>query len=135
MICESRRSDSGLSESDLIGKEKTSTTGKDRRVAEFHWSLFRKAVSLNGPSEIALTFADYFDKKNADARRFDPLSAATVRFIEEIEFLAAAPVSLISTRFDHRSIIDRRTGFLSVASTAVRPNRWHGNAAWTRSFL
>lgn len=100
---------SGLSEEELIEKEKTSTTGKDRRVAEFNWSLFRKAVSLNGPTDIALTFADYLDKRNADARRFDQLSPDTLRFIEEIEFLAAAPVSLISTRFDHRSIIDRRS--------------------------
>ena len=54
---------SGLSEKELIEKEKTSTTGKQRRVAEFNWSLFRKAVSLNGPTDIALTFADYLGRK------------------------------------------------------------------------
>lgn len=99
----------GLSEQELIEKEKTSTTGKDRRVAEFNWSLFRKGVSLNGPTDIALTFVDYLDKKNTEARRFDQLTPTTLRFIEEVEFVAAAPVSLISTRFDHRSIIDRRS--------------------------
>jgi hypothetical protein len=37
-------------------------------------------------------------------------AAETLRFIEQVESLAsAAPVSLIATRFDHRSIIDRRS--------------------------
>jgi adenylosuccinate synthase len=37
-------------------------------------------------------------------------TAETIMFIEEIERVTAAPVSLISTRFDYpyRSIIDRR---------------------------
>lgn len=100
---------SGLPVDDLRSKEKTSTTGRKRRVAEFNWSLFRKAIALNSPTDVALTFADYLDKKNSDARRFDQLAAETVQFIEEIEAMASAPVSLISTRFDYRSIIDRRS--------------------------
>jgi adenylosuccinate synthase len=57
---------------------------------------------------IALTFADYIASKNEKARRFEQLTSDTITFIEEIERVAAAPVSLISTRFDFRSIIDRR---------------------------
>jgi adenylosuccinate synthase len=100
---------SGVDIEELKEKEKTSTTARKRRVAEFNWSLFRKAVSLNGPTDIAVTFADYINVKNRNARRFEQLTAETLRFIEEIESLAAAPVSLIATRFDHRSIIDRRS--------------------------
>jgi adenylosuccinate synthase len=100
---------SGVPIKELKEKEKTSTTARKRRVAEFNWSLFRKAVSLNGPTDIALTFADYINVTNRNARRFEQLTAETLRFIEEIESLAAAPVSLIATRFDHRSIIDRRS--------------------------
>lgn len=103
----SRRSEIPLSE--LRRSERTSTTKRKRRVAEFNWSLFRKAVSLNGPTDIALTFADYIHINNRDARRFEQLNEDTLRFIEEIECVASAPVSLIATRFDHRSIIDRRT--------------------------
>jgi adenylosuccinate synthase len=77
-------------------------------VAEFDWVLLRKAATLNAPTDIALTFADYIDCKNANARRFEQLSTPTIRFIEEIERVAAAPVTLISTRFHERSIIDRR---------------------------
>jgi len=102
----SRRS--GISAARLREAERTSTTNRRRRVAEFDWALLRRAASLNGPTDLALTFADYVDRRNQDARRFEQLTAETIRFIEEVERVAAAPVSLISTRFEFRSIIDRR---------------------------
>ena len=102
----SRRS--GITEAELRRTERTSTTNRKRRVGEFDWSLLRRAVSLNAPTDIALTFADYISINNRDARRFEQLTPETIRFIEEIERVAAAPVSLISTRFESRSIIDRR---------------------------
>jgi adenylosuccinate synthase len=83
-------------------------SGNPRRVGEFDWALLRKAATLNAPTDIALTFADYIHKSNADARRFEQLTIPTIRFIEEVERVAAAPVTLISTRFHERSIIDRR---------------------------
>jgi adenylosuccinate synthase len=99
---------SGLSFDQLKTTERTSTTNRDRRVAEFNWSMLRRAAALNGPTDIALTFADYISNKNEKAHRFEQLTSETITFIEEIERVAAAPVSLISTRFDFRSIIDRR---------------------------
>ena len=79
-------------------------------MAEFNWAQLRKAASLNGPTDIALSFSDYIAKTNELARRFEQLSPKTIRFIEEIERVATAPVSLVVTRFRHpeRSIIDRR---------------------------
>jgi adenylosuccinate synthase len=102
----SRRSKIPLSK--LKRTEKTSTTNRDRRVSEFDWALLRKAAALNGPTDVALTFADYLHKENEDARRFEQLHPDDIQFIEQVERVAAAPVSLISTRFDFRSIIDRR---------------------------
>ena len=100
----------GLPKGCLKEKERTSTTKRERRVGEFEWAALRSAASLNAPTDIALTFVDYIDKKNARARRFGQLTEPTIRFIEEVERVAGAPVSLISTRFSHanRSIIDRR---------------------------
>jgi len=89
--------------------ERTSTTNRERRVGAFDWVLLRKSAALNGPTDIAITFTDYLTPLNAKARRYEQLSAETIRFIEEVELVGAAPVSLISTRFDFRSIIDRRT--------------------------
>lgn len=85
-----------------------SVSGNPRRVGEFDWVQLRKAASLNAPTDIALTFADYISSENENARRFEQLTEPTIRFIEEIERVAAAPVTLISTRFHERSIIDRR---------------------------
>jgi adenylosuccinate synthase len=99
---------SGIAVDELESKERTTTTHRRRRVSEFDWDLFRRAVTLNAPTDIALTFVDYLTVKNRDARRFEQLDEKTIQFIEELERVASAPVSLISTRFDTRSIIDRR---------------------------
>lgn len=100
---------SGLDLEELKKQELTSTTRKQRRVGEFDWTLLQRAAQLNGPTDIALTFVDQLSSKNIDARRYDQLADETIRFIEEVEGVAQAPVSLISTRFHVRSIIDRRT--------------------------
>lgn len=100
----------------LLAAEKTSTTKRKRRVGWFEWDQFRKACALNAPTDIVLTFADYIDAVNKDARRFEQLSADTIKFVEELERVSQAPVSLINTRFsreasasaDLRSVIDRR---------------------------
>jgi adenylosuccinate synthase len=99
---------SGIPRDELEKIERTSTTNRRRRVGEFEWDLLRRAASLNGPTDIALTFADYLGAVNTQARRFEQLTPETIRLIEEIEKVANAPVSLISTRFQERSIIDRR---------------------------
>lgn len=100
---------SGLPLTELQTTEVTSTTKRKRRIAEFDWDLLRRATALNGPTDIALTFADYLDAANQKARRFDQLQPDTIRFIEEVERVSRAAVSLIATRFDYRSIIDRRS--------------------------
>ncbi|MCI0542072.1 MAG: hypothetical protein L0Z50_43325 [Verrucomicrobiales bacterium] len=63
---------------------------------------------MNAPTDIAITFADYLSKKNSKARRFEQLAESTIRFIEEVEKVGSAPVTLISTRFHAQGIIDRR---------------------------
>lgn len=100
---------SGISLTELEKTERTSTTNRERRIAEFDWSLLRKSATLNAPTDIALSFVDYITATNKDARRFEQLSDETIRFIEEVEKVAATPVTLISTRFHSRSIIDRRS--------------------------
>lgn len=99
---------SGHDAATLTETEKGSVSGTERRVGEFDWEQLKRAADLNGATDIALTFTDYIDKSNEQARRFEQLSDITVNFIEEVERVAASPVSLIGTRFDRRSVIDRR---------------------------
>ncbi len=99
---------SGIDLLDLEETERTSTTGRRRRISEFDWRLLRRSSLLNLPTDIALTFADYLTIKNRDARRFEQLHPETINFIQDIERVSSARVSLISTGFSLRSIIDRR---------------------------
>jgi adenylosuccinate synthase len=88
--------------------KKTTTTNRQRRLAEFDWEQFKRSVQLNGPTDIALTFVDYFTIENRDAYRFEQLREDTLRFVEEVERVSGRPVSLLSTAFDWRNVIDRR---------------------------
>lgn len=107
----------GLEPDEITKLEITSTTKRPRRVGWFEWDQFRNACVLNAPTDIVLTFADYLNAANRDARRFEQLHIDTIKFIEELEQVSQAPVSLINTRFprdegqkiDLRSVIDRRT--------------------------
>ena len=99
---------SGKNAEELKAKEKTTTTKRDRRIAEFSWSMFRKACELNSPTDIALTFADYISIENEKARRFENLTPQTQSFISEIERCSGVSVSLIGTTFDYRAVVDRR---------------------------
>jgi len=105
----------GLEAEALNTAEKTSTTHRKRKVGWFEWDQFRKACALNAPTDIVLTFADYLKASNRNARRFEQLHPETIKFVEELERVSQAPVSLINTRFtrdpdpsDLRSLIDRR---------------------------
>lgn len=88
--------------------ERTTTTNKERRIAEFDWEQFKDSVQLNGPTDIALTFVDYFGIENREAYRFDQLTPETIRFVEEVERVSGRPVSMLSTDFNWRNVIDRR---------------------------
>ena len=103
----SKRSKIALDE--LKRTETTTTTNRPRRIAEFDWEQFRDSVQLNGPTDIALTFVDYLGEKNSSAYRLEQLNPETIRFVEELEQVSGRPVSLLSTGFNWRNIIDRRT--------------------------
>ena len=100
---------SGLEFEELEQAERTSTTGRERRIGEFDWQLLRRASLLNRPTDVALTFTDYLTVENRSAKRFEQLDSGTINFIEEIERVSEARVSLIGTGFNPRSIIDRRS--------------------------
>jgi adenylosuccinate synthase len=102
----SERSGVGLEEITIT--ETSSVSQRLRRIAEFDWDLLRRSVELNGATDIALTFADYLNVDNQKAQRYDQLTDDTIRFIEEVEQVSGISVSLISTRFDIRAVIDRR---------------------------
>lgn len=80
--------ESGISASILREKEKTSTTKRQRRVARFNPSYFIRAVQLNGPTDLALTFADYLGDDNR-----------ITEFSDMLQRISGVPVTLISRGF------------------------------------
>lgn len=99
---------SGVDLSELEKNEVGSVSNRPRRVAEFDWAQLRRSLLLNGPTDIVLTFADYLGVENRKAYRYEQLNHETLRFIEEVEKVCGVPVSIISTAFNERNIIDRR---------------------------
>jgi adenylosuccinate synthase len=98
----------GLPKETLQTLEKTTTTKRDRRVGEFDWEQLRRSALLNAPTDIALTFVDYIDAKNKTAFRFEQLTPSTLQFIDEVERVTGVRVSMVSTAFSWRNVIDRR---------------------------
>jgi Adenylosuccinate synthetase len=74
---------SGIPIGELKETETTTTTKRQRRLAEFDWAQFQRSVFSNGPTDIALTFVDYLDIKNREAYRFEQLTPETLRFRAE----------------------------------------------------
>lgn len=99
---------SGIPVSKLKKIEKTTTTGKQRRLAEFNWEQLHQSTILNGPTDIALTFVDYLSVQNKKAYRYEQLTEDTQRFVEEVQRVSGVPVTMLSTDFNWRNVIDRR---------------------------
>jgi adenylosuccinate synthase len=100
---------SDISIDDLKKIEVGTVSGRPRRIAEFDWEQARRAASINGVSDIALTFADYLGIENRKTQEFDQLNTTTRMFIEQVERVTNARVTLISKDFGKDAIIiDRR---------------------------
>jgi adenylosuccinate synthase len=79
-------------------EERTTVTNKIRRIGRWDSKLFIKAVRLNGPTEVAITFMDYLYPRDTGKVVMDDLSKAAQEFIDFIETLSApARVRYIGT--------------------------------------
>lgn len=78
----------GLDAADLRVREKTSTTKRQRRVARFSMDFFEKSCRINGYTDIALTFADYFKTQD----KVD-------NFVRILEARVDIPVTIVSWGF------------------------------------
>lgn len=78
-------------------KERTTVTKKVRRVGRWDDELVRRAIMLNRPSEIALTFADYVHP--GIAGRTDPaeIPSRVFSWLEKLEARLGVPISMVGT--------------------------------------
>jgi adenylosuccinate synthase len=84
-------------------------TGRQRRAANFDFDLARRAIMLNGATQICITKLDVLFPDCASKNSFDDLSKDAKAFIKNIESELHTPVTIIGTGPDTIDVIDRRT--------------------------
>lgn len=88
--------------SERVGKpvlERTTVTKKPRRIGEWNEEMFHKAVMLNDPDYIALTFMDYLDPSCADIEEENKLGEKALQFVDYIERTFQTDVRFVGTGF------------------------------------
>ena len=88
--------------------ERGTVTGRERRAAPFDFALARRAVQLNGATQIALTKLDTMFPACKGLRDTKSLPREARDFVSKIEKETGVPVTLIGTGPDDRDIVDLR---------------------------
>jgi adenylosuccinate synthase len=83
-------------------------TGRERRAAPFDFKLAKRAVQLNGATQIALTKLDVLFPSVKGARQLADLDDNARTFMSKIEKETGVPVTLIGTGPAEEDIIDLR---------------------------
>ncbi len=83
-------------------------TGRQRRAAEFNFSMAKRAIMLNSATQIAVTKLDVMFPECAHKNSFEDLSDRAKSFITKIEDTVDVPVTLIGTGAGVDDIIDLR---------------------------
>lgn len=73
-------------------------TGRPRRKASrIDPDLLRYAAMVNGPTQVALTFADHLDPSVKGVRTADGLTSEVRKVIAEVEHVTGCPVTMVDT--------------------------------------
>ena len=83
-------------------------TGRQRRAADFDFDLARRAIMLNGATQISITKLDVLFSDCAGETSFDKLSDDAKIFIKNIENELSTPVTIIGTGPGIYDVVDRR---------------------------
>ena len=83
-------------------------TGRQRRAADFDFDLARRAIMLNGATQISITKLDVLFTDCAGKTSFDELSDDAKAFIENVEAELNIPVTIIGTGPEVNDVVDRR---------------------------
>ncbi|MFB5619893.1 MAG: adenylosuccinate synthetase, partial [Nitrosopumilus sp.] len=83
-------------------------TGRQRRAADFDFDLARRAIMLNGATQISITKLDVLFTDCAGKTSYDELSDDAKAFITNIEKELNTPVTIIGTGPSVNDVVDRR---------------------------
>ena len=88
--------------------EVATVTGRSRRAAPFDFNLTKRAVMLNGATQIAITKMDTVFPECKNSKSFHDLPKEATKFIKKIEDVTKIPVTLLGIGPSVEDIIDRR---------------------------
>jgi adenylosuccinate synthase len=94
--------------------EIAAVTGRKRRAAPFNFELAKRAVMLNGATQLAVTKIDIMFPRCSGINSYEQLSSEAKVFVEKIENEIKIPVTLIGTGPKSLDIIDRRTNMFCL---------------------
>lgn len=83
-------------------------TGRERRSASLDFETAKKAVMINGATQIALTKLDILYPECKGARDYSKLPKNAQQFVDDIEKRIGIPIMLIGTGPEALDIVDRR---------------------------
>ncbi len=86
-----------------------SVTGRQRRASPFDTGLAKRAIKINGATQIAITKLDILFPETAGIREYSKLPKNAYSFIENVERETRLRVVLVGTGVELDQIIDRRT--------------------------
>lgn len=99
----------GLEEAKRRGWDEYGTvTGRQRRAAPFNFDLARRAVMINGATQVAITKLDILYPECKGLTKFEELSPGAREFINRIDDELGLPVTLIGTGPGLEECIDLR---------------------------
>lgn len=84
-------------------------TGRRRRIGTFDFELAKRAVMINGATQLTITCLDRLFKGSSGVRSYEQLPADAKAFVERIEGELKVPVTLISTGRELENVIDLRS--------------------------
>jgi len=88
--------------------EVATVTGRSRRAAPFDFNLTKRAVMLNGATQIAITKMDTVFPECKNSKSFHDLPKEATKFIKKIEDVTKIPVTLLGIGPSVEDIINRR---------------------------
>jgi adenylosuccinate synthase len=108
--------------SNRLGKEvveKTTVTKKVRRIAEWSDDVIEKAITLNAPTHLAITFLDYINPNDEGVDEFEKLSKESRMFLERIENRWNTPIAFLGTGGPNWKVINHEVPSWMDALTAA----------------
>ena len=114
--------DNQLSRDEVLRRgwmEYGTVTGRERRAAPFDFKLAKRAVQLNGGTQIALTKLDVLYPSAKGVHEYSRLPAEAKEFVSRIERETTIPVSVIGTGANEEDIVDLRRSAKAPSAKAT----------------